>query len=128
MLRRLALVLGLVCATGLGLAATAGATTFYVSPAGSDGNAGTSPSTAWKTVQRADSASLAPGDSVLFQGGATFADQTLMPAASGADGAPIVFGSYGTGRANLPGGIWFSGKSWLTFDGLAVSPASPGDL
>jgi hypothetical protein len=73
-------------------------------------------------------AQLAPGDTVLFQGGATFSDQTLMPAASGVAGKPIVFGSYGEGRANLTGGIWFSGKRWLSFEHLAVHPASPGDL
>jgi putative cofactor-binding repeat protein len=50
---------------------------------------------------------LAPGDSVLFQGGATFADAPLMPASSGTSAAPIVFGSYGTGQADIAKGAWF---------------------
>src|SRR6266487_4526021 len=43
--------------------------TYYISPAGSDSAAGTSPTTAWRTLGRANSASLRPGDRVLLQGG-----------------------------------------------------------
>jgi hypothetical protein len=92
-------------------------TTYYVSPSGSDSNSGTSRAEAWKTVYRVNSAHLDPGDGVLFQGGATFADQVLMPSASGAAGDPIVYGSYGQGRATISHGAWFV-RDDVTFENL----------
>jgi hypothetical protein len=99
-------------------------TTYYVSPDGSDANSGTSPEQAWKTIARANQAALKPGDGVLFEGGATFSDNTLMPNASGTAGAPIVFGSYGNGQATIATGVWFIGDDYLTFDDLALGPQS----
>ena len=82
-------------------------TTYYVSPSGSDSNSGTSPTQPWRTVARVNSAGLSPGDGVLFQGGATFGDQVLMPSTSGAAGDPVVYGSYGQGSATISRGAWF---------------------
>ena len=73
------------------------------------------------------------GDRVLFLGGSTFSDSTLMPGrgfdASGATGDPIVFGSYATGTATLTRGIWLGtdpahphGPSHLTFEDLSLGP------
>ena len=100
--------------------------TFYVSPTGSDANAGTSSTAPWRTVGKVNNAALAPGDGVLFQAGATLSDATLMPGQSGGAGAPIVFGSYGAGKAKLTQGVWFSSKSWLTFTNLEIAGASQG--
>jgi len=70
-------------------------------------------------------AHLRVGDTVLFRGGATFADDILMPgwgtAVSGAPRFPVVFASYGRGRAWLPRGIWFRAETYLVFEHLAVS-------
>ncbi|MHB1837679.1 MAG: right-handed parallel beta-helix repeat-containing protein [Solirubrobacteraceae bacterium] len=96
--------------------------TYYVSPNGSDQNPGTSPALAWRTVGRVNSATLAPGDGVLFQGGATFSDTTLMPEDGGSAGAPIVFGSYGSGQATITQGVWFASLDYLTFDNLRLGP------
>jgi hypothetical protein len=98
--------------------------TYYVSPAGSDSNSGTSPGQAWRTIGRVNAASPQPGDGVLFQGGQTFADTTLMPNVSGTSSAPIVYGSYGTGQATITQGVWFIDHNYLTFDNLALGPAS----
>ncbi|MGI8715009.1 MAG: right-handed parallel beta-helix repeat-containing protein [Solirubrobacteraceae bacterium] len=102
--------------------------TFYVSPAGHDSSAGTSPATAWRSVLTVDRARLAPGDTVLFQGGAVFADAPLMPgrgtAASGSPGLPITFGSYGNERARLTQGVWFDGDRHLSFRDLILGPAT----
>ncbi len=103
-------------------AATIEARTYYVSPSGSDSSSGISPAHPWRTVQRVNRARLAPGDGVLFQGGGTFSDDALMPQGSGAEGAPIVFGSYGSGEATITQGVWFVGSDWLTFDKLALGP------
>lgn len=103
---------------------TISGTTYYVSPTGSDSNSGTSPSQAWRTVARVNAAQLKPGDGVLFAGGQTFSDDTLMPISSGATDAPIVFGSYGSGQATITQGVWFINKNFLTFDNLALGPQS----
>ena len=81
--------------------------TYYVSSSGSDSNSGTSPSQAWRTVARVNSAHLSAGDGVLFAGGETFSDQVLMPSSSGSSAQPIVFGSYGSGVATIAQGAWF---------------------
>ena len=97
-------------------------TTYYVSPSGSDSNPGTSPASAWRTVKRVNEASLQPGDGVLFEGGATFSGQTLLPNASGTAGSPIIFGSYSQGNATLPQGVWFRGQDHLGFEHLTIGP------
>jgi parallel beta-helix repeat protein len=99
-------------------------TTYYVSRNGSDSNSGTSPSSPWRTVKRVNAATLAPGDGVLFEGGATFSEEALMPRSSGASGSPIVFGSYGTGDASLPLGVWFKEHDGLAFEHLTFSGES----
>jgi putative cofactor-binding repeat protein len=100
--------------------------TYYVSPHGHDGASGGSPAHAWRTVFRVDKASLRPGDVVLFQGGARFSDDTLMPgwglSVSGSRGAPVTFSSYGRGRAMLSKGIWIKGERYLVFSNLALGP------
>jgi Right handed beta helix region len=111
-----------------------GARTFYVAPDGNDASSGTSPRHPWRTVGRVDRAVLAPGDTVCFEGGASFTDATLMPGegfnSSGRRGRPIRFASYGRGRARLTQGIWLGtnaehphGPSWLSFRNLALGPS-----
>ena len=59
---------------------------YYLSPAGSDANAGTSPATAWQTISRANAHTFGPGDQVLLQAGATFARQWGLYGCSGKNG------------------------------------------
>jgi hypothetical protein len=117
LLTALAVFAALPAATGL-------ASTYYVSPSGADGNPGTLDAP-WRTVGRVNEATLAPGDAVLFQGGAGFDDTTLMPTSSGTPGAPITFGSYGPGLARLAnrdGAVWIpAGEHDLAFNGLDLS-------
>ena len=96
----------LLCLTSLilllGLAGMVQATTYYVSPSGNDNNAGTSTSTAWKTIAKVNSRTFAPGDSILFQGGQTFTGGIDFDASDAGTAAnPITVGSYGTGRATI---------------------------
>jgi hypothetical protein len=125
MIRVRLLVSALIVTLAAGCVAhVAAGRTFYVSPKGSDRNHGRSPKRAWRTIARVDRAHLRPGDRVLFQGGATFTDETLTPPASGTSGHPIVFGSYGPGRATLAhrdGAVWFSGRKYLTFTQLVLT-------
>jgi len=99
--------------------------TFYVSAVGNDRSAGRTVSHPWRTVARVNSARLRPGDRVLFRAGDTFAGQSLMPPTSGSAGAPIVFSSYGHGRAKLSahdGALFLpSGRSHLSFQRLQLT-------
>ncbi len=74
---------------------------FYVdSLGGSDANAGTSETTAWKSLAKANSASLVAGDRLLFKRGQSWTG-SLKVAASGTRSAPIVIGAYGTGNSPI---------------------------
>ena len=93
----------LACLGGAVLPASA--TTYYISPSGSDTNNGTSTSTPWQTITKVNSANFVAGDSVLFQGGQTFTGAlvfsyaTNIPVSSAA--TPITVGSYGTGAGTI---------------------------
>jgi hypothetical protein len=76
--------------------------TYYVSPTGSNSNAGTSIATAWQTIAKVDKAKLSAGSAILFQGGATFAGS--ISGKGGTAASPITYGSYGTGRAVIDAG------------------------
>jgi len=84
--------------------------TYYVSPQGNDAAAGTSPAKAWRSLNRANSATLPPGARLLLQGGKRFSGQlTLDEHDAGSATRPVLVSSYGAGRAiiatNSPTGI-----------------------
>jgi len=78
-----------------GCLCTAMAATYYVSADGSDQRVGTSPDTAWASLDRVNSADIQPGDSVLFRRGDTWRG-SLRPR-NGREGAPVLYGAYGEG-------------------------------
>ena len=85
-----------LCAAIIAAAGSASATTWYVdSEGGNDAAAGTSPETAWKTLERVNGARIAPGDRVLFKRGGLWRG-TLRPA-SGEKGSPVTYSWYGKG-------------------------------
>jgi hypothetical protein len=96
-------------------AASPGNTTYYVDgQAGRDGNAGTSPERAWKSIDRVNHTSFAPGDSILFAGGQTFKGTLHFTSAeSGVPGRPIRVSSFGQGRAIVDAG---TGDGFLLTD------------
>ncbi len=77
-------------------AEASGGTTYYVSTSGSDSNAGTSTSAPWRSLTKVDATTFQAGDRILFQSGGAWSGQ-LWPKGSGASGAPITIGSYGSG-------------------------------
>ena len=92
----------------------AGATTYYVSPSGSDSNNGTSPGSAIQSLGRASGLPLNPGDQVLLQRGATFSGK-LAVWRSGTAGAPITIGAYGSGNKPVVTGDCLEvGGSYIT--------------
>ncbi|MBQ9861214.1 MAG: right-handed parallel beta-helix repeat-containing protein [Clostridia bacterium] len=70
-------------------------TTYYVSPNGNDDNNGTSPETAWKTIDGIviNGYLLQPGDAVLFERGHVYRRTTALNLKSG-----VTYGAYGTGE------------------------------
>jgi len=90
MLRRIGVVVWL-------LSGLAFATTYYVDPAGSNGNDGLSPQTPWRTLLKVGISTLQPGDQVLFKRDAVW-NEWLTPPSSGTAGNLIKFDAYGDGR------------------------------
>ncbi len=92
----------------LGLSSTALATDYYVSPSGDDSNPGTSPSTAWQTIDKVNSVSFSAGDSILFEAGEMFIGSLYFDASdAGTATNPVTVSSYGSGgdgRATISSG------------------------
>jgi hypothetical protein len=99
-LTRAALVSSLVVVAVLAFAGTAAAapTTYYLDcSAGNDGSAGKATgSGAWRTLSRANSATLVPGDKLLLRNGCTWTGP-LIAKWKGTAAAPITIANYGTG-------------------------------
>ena len=74
----------------------AAATTFYVSPSGSDDAAGTSAEHPWATCEKVVDHRFAPGDTVLFRRGGAWRAR-LQASSDGAIGKPITYAAYGQG-------------------------------
>lgn len=71
--------------------------TYYVDcSAGSDAANGTSPATAWRTLDKVAATTFAPGDSLLLKRGTRCPGQ-LWPKGSGDADRPIHVGAYGSG-------------------------------
>ncbi|SIT94539.1 right-handed parallel beta-helix repeat-containing protein [Pontibacter indicus] len=82
--------------------------TYYISPKGDDANLGTSPASAWRSLERANSHRYSPGDTLLLEGGYTFAGGLYFHQDNlSGDGAPLVLSSYGDGRATVDAGIGY---------------------
>jgi hypothetical protein len=99
--------------------------TYYVDNCvvvGSDSNKGTSPSAPWLTVNKVNTSTFKPGDSILFESTCIWREQLTVPS-SGSAGSPITFGAYGTGaQPIISGADIFS--SWITEGSLYYSAAS----
>lgn len=81
------------------------ATTYYISPNGNDNNSGTSTSQAWKTINKINSSTIAAGSIILFEGGSIFYGGIYIDNTDGNNALnPIVFSSYGTGKAIINSG------------------------
>jgi Right handed beta helix region len=117
-------------------AVRAGAVEIYVGPAGSDGDDGSSPAHALRTIQRAADAA-GPGDTVRIMAG-TYVESVRVFNA-GAPGSAIVFTPHGDGpvildgeRQGCPGGVkprpdghhygfWVAGGHDVVIEGLEIT-------
>lgn len=64
---------------------------------GDDSNKGTSPSQAWKTLERLNIQDFKPGDKILFKSGTEYIG-SFHPKGSGTAEAPIIVSKYGKGE------------------------------
>ena len=79
-----------------------GYSTFYVSPEGNDSNSGTSPESAWQTINKVNNIDFEPGNQILFEGGRTFNGTVVFDSNDhGITGNEVFIGSFGTGRATI---------------------------
>ena len=119
--------------------------TYFISNTGADGNDGLSPATAWRSLARLRTQVLEPGDHIALERGSVFRE-TLTVTASGTEGRPIVYESYGSGARPVISGAdvvtnWVDAGSGIYRAPLAVAPqrlwvdhtaasqaASPGSL
>ena len=84
--------------------ATVSAADLYVDcRSGADANTGRTPSLAWRSLDKANQANLAPGDTLRFLGGCVW-DGQLRITRSGTAAQPIVVTSYGNGRPRIDAG------------------------
>jgi hypothetical protein len=72
-------------------------TNYYVKNGGSDVANGLSDGTAWATIAKVNSETFSPGDSILFEKGGIWRNETLIPSNSGTANNYITYSSYGTG-------------------------------
>jgi hypothetical protein len=98
---------------------------FVDGAAGRDDGAGTSPATAWRTLERAGRARLAPGDRLLLRRGTRWTGE-LKISATGTKAQPIVVDGYGLGAPPLVqgGGCVVLAGSYVTVRNLAVDGCS----
>ena len=108
-------IIALSCARPLELSSGA---TYYVATNGSDSNNGTSTSTPWLTLSKVSGYTFNPGDIIYFHCGDTFRGDLIIHN-SGSSGAPITYGSYGTGaKPKLLGSVDISSTSaWSNVSG-----------
>lgn len=74
---------------------------YYFANTGSDSNGNGSQASPWRTINKANTVALA-GDTINLKGGDKFRE-TIKPSNSGTSGNPIIFQSYGTGKALITG-------------------------
>jgi hypothetical protein len=92
--------------------------TYHISPTGNDASDGTTPATAWRSLQRVPQYGLPAGTKILLQRGAVHRGH-LVIGSYGTTAAPITVGAYGTGADPVLTGSdvitsWqlHSGKIW----------------
>lgn len=100
-------------------------TLYYVSATGNDANSGTSASSAWKSIHKANTA-VYPGDTVVLSG--AFVKQTIAPSRSGTAAAPITYRASTAGASldqpglvgSTPYEVYLGARAYVKIDGLEI--------
>ncbi|MDF2438412.1 MAG: right-handed parallel beta-helix repeat-containing protein [Bacteroidota bacterium] len=108
----------------LALGTSLQATTYYLSPNGSDNSNGTSATTAWKSLSKLNNMVLPPGTNVLFEGGGIFTGGITIDQSDANDELNVVtFSTYGSGKAIISSGT-SAGFSALNTKGFKIANLS----
>lgn len=108
---------------------------YYVdASSGDDNNTGTSPKAAWKTLDKVNSISFAPGSQILLKKGETWTGR-LAPKGSGTKEEVITLGSYGegdkrpviNGNGCTDGAVGFYNQEYWEITGLEVTNWQKGE-
>ena len=101
---------------------------------GSDSNSGHDANQAWKSLDKVNSTSFAPGSLVLFERGETWHD-SLLASTSGTSNKPIIYGAYGTGAnpviqasSGSSYAVSLNNKDNITFDSLTMKGSGDAGL
>ncbi|KAA0678583.1 right-handed parallel beta-helix repeat-containing protein [Roseomonas genomospecies 6] len=101
---------------------------------GSDSNSGHDANQAWKSLDKVNSTSFAPGSLVLFERGETWHD-SLLASTSGTSDKPIIYGAYGTGAnpviqasSGSSYAVSLNNKDNITFDSLTMKGSGDAGL
>ena len=87
------------------LSFSASAKTYYISATGNDLDAGTSIKKAWKTIEKVNNTPFKAGDQILFEVGRDFEGAIWVRSSiQGLAAQPIIFNSFGAGRARIISG------------------------
>jgi hypothetical protein len=113
------------CGLLLVCASFAHATNYYVDcNYGSNGNPGTSPQQAWRTLLEVGIQSYQPGDTINLLRDCTW-NETLTPPSSGSSGSLITIDSYGNGQPpHLTGYLPIAAQWWTQVTGTNVWSAN----
>jgi hypothetical protein len=86
---------------------SAQANTYFLSPSGNDLLAGTSPATAWQTLNRVIAGPILPGDSILLQANQVFSGSLYFYDLLSTPSQPLYLGVWGNGYATIDAGTSF---------------------
>ena len=108
--------------------------TYFVSPTGNDSADGLSAASAWKSLDKVNATTFAPGDKILFEAGKVWYGQLWMKG-SGAEDQPITIASYGgeqrpvinIGRAE-GAGIRIHNQSWWIVENMEITSGAAPEL
>ncbi|WP_374164821.1 right-handed parallel beta-helix repeat-containing protein [Arcticibacter sp. MXS-1] len=107
--------------------------TYYVDAIhGNDAHAGTSPSSAWRTLDKVNTVHFSPGDKLLFKAGTSYQGQ-LRPKGSGVEGRPVVIDRYGQGakptiaaEGLFDAALYLHNQEYYEINNLILSNKGPG--
>ena len=101
---------------------------------GNDSNSGHDANQAWKSLDKVNATSFAPGSLVLFERGETWHD-SLLASTSGTSDKPIIYGAYGTGAnpviqasSGSSYAVSLNNKDNITFDSLTMKGSGDAGL
>ena len=105
---------------------------YYIdSVKGNDKNDGKTQSQAFKTLEKANSVNLLPGDKMLFASGSSY-DGRLKPLGEGTAEKPIYIGVYGEGKRPIINGrgiydeaVWLYNTKYIHLTGLELTNEGP---